>query len=239
MAALTDIAIHLSYLDWPGDELRLRRAFVRSAGLAGGIFRSFMPRLVVDGRGKLNIFLGDREPVRRYEPQEARIGSLSEYSPGAFDLPAFLEQEPALRFAACLDLIEDALVDICTACDVDPQPYREAAARARATNGELDMEIPLSRSTRDRRLRFRVMRLLNESIEGWRVELVERNGRIATTCVIAADLQAMSCYEFCSSKVVDEAFTLFDFQHRPVFSVSREGEVLLPFVPARYSVKSS
>src|SRR5262245_46155708 len=74
MAKLSDIAIYLDFSEVDSEQLDRQRTFNRTAVPVKEIFVSKMDSLVLDGRGRLNIFLNrSSSRHREYEPLPARM----------------------------------------------------------------------------------------------------------------------------------------------------------------------
>jgi hypothetical protein len=235
MAALSDVSLHLAQSP-PSDP----RVFGRSAEYAQEVFLSLMPRLLVDGRSKLNIFIG--KPGRNhgeYEPLEKRFGSFSEYYVSALDWSAFVTLSDGDKHTKILDIIESALVDICAKNGVSSSPFVEVAAQTRLVGLQYEREIrQLSKLTPSRKSRMSVKRTVMLGGESWRLDVQDRDKHVLHSISIAENINSVvSRYEFRRAVWNGDRFELLDFQQRPVFSVAESGQLLLPFFPARYSAE--
>ena len=241
MAKLSDIAFHFGDRDESPQALAARKSFGRVAIPVTEIFLSLVDRIVLDGRSKLNLILDTGcSRHQSYEPYPKHMGSISNYYIGGFDLDGFLSSDKQSRGDLVIELIENALIDVCKINSVDPAPYSKAADLARQTAYQFEYEVAgLSRSTKDRKVRLSIHRLIRAGEqESWKARLTRKMDGSFSTCVIVDSIRALTAgYEFRTSKLEDDVFSILDFQGRTVFSLSATGFVTLPFIERRFEVR--
>lgn len=240
MAKLSDIALYLEHDNNLPEMREAQIAFGLASAPVAEIFLSFMDPVITDGRGRLNIFAEtSMSRHKHYDPYPKHMGSITNYYLGGFDPQDFLSRNKQGRGNLIVDMIQQSLLSICQLNSIDHSSFVRTAKLTRDTGFKTEYEVKsLSKSTRDRKVRFSAYRKIEiDSHETWRVVIANKNDGSETRHPMTDSIRTLNArYEFRNAKVEGNIFTIMDFLDRPSFSISGNGQVVLPFIrkhPAR------
>jgi hypothetical protein len=139
----------------------------------------FLPRgFVLDGSSKFSAIFGPRpdwEPVAR-----GSVEGVTWYYIEDFDIERHMTRPVEEQQEAILSELTGAMVSVARSAGTDPQVILDAAAEVRKHGFSVEIAVrKLDRSTKDRRLRVHVFRILGPTVgEVWEARVCARDGSI-------------------------------------------------------------
>ena len=202
---IRDLSIATSSLAKMPDSLD-KREFNVSCWHVQEIFLHFLPReYVLDGMAKTNITCGFADGQDIY----AQLINVNRFYVEDFDFQFYAASTKEERENIVLETIKNSLIAIAKNHGSEIQPIIDAYQSVLDSNFYLKIETKLSRSTKSRRLRLKVIREIRHSGEDWYINVCSRKGEVYERVVILENLMVSQglhmfrkSYWDCSSLII-------------------------------------